>query len=294
MKKSFCGWSLSVVVVSFLASGALAHAEDREVIRWTSPDGGHALVLRARATDRSSPDMTVPYAVAGGKELPVTDSPLIESPFRREYAGTEWLKDQPGPRWLTGQLALFEHTGESGNMLAVVDTDKAVLLLNENFLALSKRQGEGVWAALRDRPAGRHQELLDPSFNDTLLIIRPGELVEAADKAIAVPQPEVFSHLRSLKLPGIALTAPVWRDRTKGGLVLAIWNGKSAEGLLVDDTSLKIIAKKPLPVKVTREQALKLDLSEGEKADWSAFARVALTDSVIAPPSTPHEAGEDR
>ena len=225
---------------------ALLVGESRsaEPTRWTSPDGSHSFEL----TYGKSGESTL-TATSQNRSSVVKESPLIASPISREFGAITWFSDV-SPRWIDNRYLLFE----LDDRLALLDSGSKQMILNTAFTALSKDPNGDRWSAIRYRPTGRRQERLYEDFQDTLFVIDLQQVIKASASANESSKP--FEHLKSSKLPGNALTKPVWTKGAEGDLLaIAVLVGGKPTAFTLNPESLNVIGQKPLSLAVTDEVA---------------------------------------
>jgi hypothetical protein len=205
---------------------------------WKSPNKINIIkLIPAKEGQRQPPNISLNSEV-NGRSIPIKESPFIESPIMREYAGTTWLQNT-APRWVDNRYAVFE---DPNRAICIIDTETGSMLLNTTFEAIAGSPEPNVWAAIRYRPTSRRQERLNGDENDTLFIIDLSKLVERS-KAVQDGEKRLFGHLKSTSLPGVALARPLWvGDGNSRTVVVAIWDWakKKAEALSLDSKTLVV------------------------------------------------------
>ena len=136
----------------------------------------------------------------------------------------------------------------------MLDVESTQMILNTTFEALSKAPSGDKWSAVRYRPVGRHQERLNADFRDTLFVIDLQQVIKAT--ASANDNPKLFDHLRSVKLPGNALTKPVWM-KVAGNeqIAIGLWADGQVTAYALNAETLDVIERKPLAITVKEEAA---------------------------------------
>lgn len=236
--KNFSKSLLTVITFFFSSFVSMANGAKAEGENWVSPD--KTLTLRMVASDKTpnNPPLISLVAEANGKTVPISESAIVASPIRREYAGTSWLWDTR-PRWSGNRFAIFEANDSAPAELGIIDVERSIMLLNTTFESLVDAPAGDKWAAIRYRPIARNQERLHGGETDTLFVINLPDVVTAA-KAMPVAEQKVFGHLKSIVLPGVALAHPLWNaDASK--ILVGIWNWKTrqAEALSFDPVTMK-------------------------------------------------------
>jgi hypothetical protein len=230
-----------------LTLNAKAQKVDGEIMRWNSPDKKQSVVLLEVPIKRNEPPERHLVALKDGQSENVTESKLLNSPITREFAGM-WMDD--------GEAAWFENRYlvlQGDRRLCILDAQAKLLLINTSFEAFSKSPEDNVWAAIRYRPVGRHQDSLSPQTSDTLFVIDLPRVIEATASIGYSDVP--YSHVQSLKLPGIAQTKPVWLPKEGGEslLAVAVWTGANVEAISINPRTIKVVDRRPLDVQLNND-----------------------------------------
>jgi hypothetical protein len=225
------------VILSF--ASLVCGSTDINDNRWISPDKTKAIHLIPRYTRPNNPPIIDLVTEVKGKAIPISESAVIASPIRREYAGNYWLEDV-APRWVDNRYAIFERDGTAEPALCIIDSENGAMLLNAVFESLVDAPAGDRWTAIRYRPQTRNQQRLQGGEADTLFMINLPH-VAAAAKAMPAAEQKLFGHLKSSVLPGIALAHPFWNaDASK--ILVGIWNWKTrqAEALSFDPVTMNL------------------------------------------------------
>jgi hypothetical protein len=233
--------ALNIAIGMAVLIGELRSAEP---VKWLSPAGNLSFELSFGKA--GEPVLT---ALANSQANQVIESPLIASPVSREFGGITWFTDAKS-KWVDGRYLVFE----ADDRLALLDAESKQMILNTAFEALSKAPSGDRWSAVRYRPIGRQQERLTADFRDTLFVIDLKHTIKESASANEGSKP--FEHLKSSKLPGSALTKPVWTKGADGELLaIAVLVGGKPTAFALKPESLDVIGQKPLSIAVTDEVA---------------------------------------
>jgi len=244
------------LVIAFALSCGICKSDDPDFLagkrqKWTSPDKTVSLrIIRTPFVLQNGmpggPLLISLNAEIMGRSISVTESPLIASPFRREYAGTSWFEDT-APRWVDNRYAIWEYLPDSHGLssLCIIDAKTGDMMLNTFFEALIDSPEPNTWAAIRYRPVGNHEEeRRHGDEKDTLFIINLADMAKASETIRnGSAEPKLFGHLKSTLLPGVALARPLWKtDGNKSRILVGIWNWnkKQAEVLSFDPKTLAL------------------------------------------------------
>lgn len=210
--------------------------------KWLSPDGSHEIQLVPTKNQQGEPENLELYGGHNEQLKPIVESPLINSPFTREFAGLYWLQTTPSS-WMLNRYLIFS---DPSRAIGIIDAQKNELLLNTVFEAISSAPMENVWATIRYRPTSRNQEKLNGNEQDTLFIV---DVAKMTDEVIDRKEEALFGHLQSTVLPGVALARPLWgKSNSSPTVAVAVWNWKAgiAESISYDPQTLSIIKRATL------------------------------------------------
>lgn len=215
-----------------------------EPVKWFSPSGNRAFELSFGKT--GEPLLRVLF---NNQSRQVVESPLIATPISREFGGITWFADATS-KWIDGRYLAFE----ADDRLAMLDAESALMLLNTTFEALSKAPSGEKWSAVRYRAVGRHQERLSADFQDTLFVIDLQQVIKS--NASENDNPKLFDNLKSVKLPGNALTKPVWM-KVAGveQIAIGLWDDDQVTAYVLNADTLDVVERKPLATTVDHEIA---------------------------------------
>jgi len=267
---------LTVLFVSALYGSAVVAIEPS---KWVSPNGGVSIELTYTQAGQSQAGDPLLTGTTGGNSVAIRESPLIASPFSREFGGITWLGDIT-PNWINDRYLVFELS----DRIAVIDAAQRLMILNTSFEALTKAPAGERWGAIRFRPVTRKQQSLDEDFRDTLFVIDLPKVIAASSLRNDVSTP--FQHLQSVKLPGIALAKPIWMTQGDAELLaIAIWAGGRAEALSLNPKTLEVLERKSLGIPVNNEVALSPWINLAAEPEIIRAAIRVLSDAQGSKPS---------
>lgn len=242
-----------------------------EPTKWLSPSGNRSFELSFGKT--GEPLLTV---VSNNQRRQVVESQLIATPISREFGGITWFANATS-KWIDGRYLAFE----ADDRLAMLDAESTKMILNTTFEALSKAPSGDKWSAVRYRPVGRHQERLNADFRDTLFVIDLQQVIKA--NASANDSSKLFDHLRSVKLPGNALTKPVWM-KVAGNeqIAIGLWSGGQVAAYALNAETLDVIERKPLTITVNEEVATSPWINRDAEQEVTKAMQVALSEPVTS------------
>ena len=216
---------------------------------FVSPNGTASVALAARHSIR--PDLPPIYSLGSGSDGSFCHSLNCRPIYRREFHGTSWFHGLQ-PHWIDDRFLVFED--QLG--IAIADAQNRRILVDHVFEAYQKSPVTDKWVAIRFRPTGRHQDSLDPNFQDTVLIIEPYDVVNQ----IGNDTDENFvGQMKAAKPGGIVLAKPEWVPNGSSFAVLT-WNRGTVEAVRYD-ANLNETGRTAVNLQVDRESALSISLN---------------------------------